>query len=182
MPARASRRSRVLVLWPAPPDARLRGIIKALETGGMSVDVLDPPGDGTMHPRAVDYDAVIVDPQVQARERSRSQRPTEALSDVRLGRLRIDAARRIAFADGAELSLSAREFALLHYFLAHPDIVFTRDALLRAVWGSSWRTEGSVTEYIRRLRVHLEPFGLGACIRTRKGFGYSFDGDCARGT
>jgi DNA-binding winged helix-turn-helix (wHTH) protein len=48
------------------------------------------------------------------------------------------------------------------------------------VWGSAWRTEGSVTEYIRRLRIILEPTGLGECIVTRKGFGYSFDPDVVR--
>ena len=74
---------------------------------------------------------------------------------------------------------AAREFTLLHHLAAHPGTVFSRDALLRAVWGSSWRTEGSVTEYIRRLRIILEPTGLGECIVTRKGFGYSFDPDAA---
>ena len=53
-------------------------------------------------------------------------------------------------------------------------------ALLRAVWGSAWRTEGSVTEYVRRLRILLAPSGIGECIVTRKGFGYSFDPDAVR--
>jgi DNA-binding response OmpR family regulator len=98
---------------------------------------------------------------------------------VEVGRLRIDARRRTITVGGAPVRMSAREFTLLHHLAAHPDVVFSRDALLRAVWGSAWRTEGSVTEYIRRLRMILSPTGLGECIVTRKGFGYSFDPDAA---
>ena len=96
---------------------------------------------------------------------------------MEVGRLRIDSQRRLILVDGAPVRMSAREFTLLHYLAAHPGVVFSREALLRAVWGSAWRTEGSVTEYIRRLRIILAPTGLGECIVTRKGFGYSFDPD-----
>ena len=63
---------------------------------------------------------------------------------------------------------------------SYPDVVFSREALLRAVWGSSWRTEGSVTEYVRRVRMLLAPTGIGECIATRKGFGYAFDSDAVQ--
>ncbi|MFM7212992.1 MAG: winged helix-turn-helix domain-containing protein, partial [Actinomycetota bacterium] len=102
------------------------------------------------------------------------------LEDVEIGRLRIDTQRRMVIVDGASVRMSAREFTLLHYLASYPDVVFSREALLRAVWGSSWRTEGSVTEYVRRLRMLLAPSGIGECIVTRKGFGYAFDPDAVQ--
>ena len=95
--------------------------------------------------------------------------------DVESGRLRIDVSRKRILVDGLPLRASAREYTLLHYLASHPDVVFSREQLLHAVWGSNWRTEGSVTEYVRRLRILLEPTGIGECIVTRKGFGYCFD-------
>jgi DNA-binding response OmpR family regulator len=124
----------------------------------------------------MDYDIVVLDQRVLATQPA----PAADLSDVEIGRLRIDARRRLVLVDEVPVRMSAREFTLLHHLAAHPGVVFSRDALLRAVWGSAWRTEGSVTEYIRRLRIILEPTGLGECIVTRKGFGYSFDPDVVR--
>ncbi len=101
----------------------------------------------------------------------------EPTTDVQVGRLHIDGVRKQVFVDGQRVIMSAREYTLLRHLAAHPDVVFSRAELLRAVWGSTWRTEGSVTEYIRRLRVLLEPTGIGECLVTRKGFGYSFDAE-----
>ncbi len=101
-------------------------------------------------------------------------------TEVDIGRLFIDGVRKQVLVDGNRVLMSAREYVLLRHLASHPDVVFSRPELLRAVWGSSWRTEGSVTEYVRRLRVLLEPTGIGECIVTRKGFGYSFDAEAAR--
>lgn len=120
---------------------------------------------------AVDYDLVIMDAQAI------TARPIDVVGfdDVTLGRLHIDVARRLVMVDGTPIRMSARELRLLHHLAAHPDVVFSRDELLDAVWGPVVRTPGSVTEYVRRLRILLEPVGIGPCIVTRKGFGYSFD-------
>lgn len=170
--------ARVLILSAQPVAAvdgvaALDGIAIVLGDAGYAVDVRDhADGAGRLPADAPDYDVVVLDPRTVA---ARSA-PTD-LGDVDLGRLRIDADRRLVMVDGASVRLSAREFTLLHHLAAHPGTVFSRESLLRAVWGSAWRTEGSVTEYVRRLRLVLAPLGLGECIVTRKGFGYSFDPD-----
>ena len=174
----ASSRSmpRVLVLA-RDPGAHLEGIVEVLGGAGYAVDLCDHvDAAGRLPDESVDYDLVMVDPRALASSRGMSAE----LGGVESGRLRIDARRRMVFVDEVPVRMSAREFGLLHHLAAHPDVVFSRDALLRAVWGSAWRTEGSVTEYIRRLRVLLEPTGIGDCIVTRKGFGYSFDPSAAR--
>jgi hypothetical protein len=167
---------RVLVLGRTPGED-LSGVLGVLGGAGYRVDVRDhSDATGRLPIEAMEYDLVLLDPRALAPQRA----PATDLGDIDLGRLRIDAQRRIVTVDGAPVRMSAREFTLLHHLAAHPGVVFSRDSLLRAVWGSAWRTEGSVTEYIRRLRIILEPTGLGECIVTRKGFGYSFDPDAAR--
>lgn len=163
--------ARVLVLGGAT-GGHVERIVEALGGVGYVVDIRDhADATGRLPIESLDYDVVLLDPRSLAPQAP----PASSLADVEIGRLRIDAGRRTVFVDGNALRMSAREFTLLHYLASHPDTVFTREALLRAVWGSAWRTEGSVTEYIRRLRIILEPTGLGECILTRKGFGYSFD-------
>lgn len=172
----ASGRPRVLVLG-SSPDGLLGSVMETLDGAGYAVEVRDhADATGRLPLESMEYDVVMLDPRTLAS----APAPATALADVHIGRLRIDARRRTAYVDESPVRMSARELTLLHYFAAHPDTVFSRDALLRAVWGSAWRTEGSVTEYIRRLRIILEPTGIGECIVTRKGFGYSFDSDAVR--
>lgn len=168
--------ARVLVLGEDPGE-RLAGLMGVLDGAGYSVDVRDHTDTtGRLPIEAMEYDIVILDPRGLASQPA----PAADLTDVEIGRLRIDARRRNVLVDGSPVRMSAREFMLLHHLSAHPDVVFSRDSLLRAVWGSAWRTEGSVTEYIRRLRIILAPTGIGECIVTRKGFGYAFDPDGVR--
>ena len=164
---------RVLVLGNSPAG-HVSGLVDVLGGAGYSVDVRDhADATGRLPIEALEYDIVLLDPRSLARQAS----PASGLDDVEIGRLRIDARRRAVIVDESPIRMSARELTLLHHLAAHPGVVFSRDALLRAVWGSAWRTEGSVTEYIRRLRILLAPTGIGECIVTRKGFGYSFDPD-----
>lgn len=176
----AAVRSSVLVLDGEPGSAHVSGVIEALEASGYRVDTHTPSPrrDGGLLPiEALRYDVVILSPLATVVPEGRREEP---LGDVEIGRLRIDVKRRLVFVDEKAVRMSAREFTLLHHLSSYPTIVFSREALLRAVWGSSWRTEGSVTEYIRRLRMLLEPTGIGECIVTRKGFGYAFDPDAVQ--
>ena len=160
--------ARILLVSEVPGDPMLASVGEALSAAGHAVEVAEG-----VNPRdTADFDLVVSRPAVAM--------APELTQDVEIGRLRIDVTRRMIYVDGNPVRLSAREFTLLHHLAAHPDVVFSRSALLRAVWGSTWRTEGSVTEYIRRLRMLLAPTGIGECIVTRKGFGYSFDPDAVR--
>lgn len=168
--------ARVLVLG-SGPDGRLSGIVDVLGGAGYSVEMRDhSDATGRLPIESLEYDIVMLDP----RSLATTPVPAADLADVEIGRLRVDARRRMVYVDESPVRLSAREFTLLHHLAAHPGVVFSREALLRAVWGSAWRTEGSVTEYVRRLRILLAPSGIGECIVTRKGFGYSFDPDAVR--
>jgi two-component system alkaline phosphatase synthesis response regulator PhoP len=59
---------------------------------------------------------------------------------------------------GEQIELSAKEFALLTYFVAHPAETLSRDRLLDAVWGyESYPNTRTVDTHILHLRQKLEP-------------------------
>ncbi|WP_327352467.1 response regulator transcription factor [Streptomyces sp. NBC_01304] len=89
--------------------------------------------------------------------------------------LRVDPAARRATKDGAELALTVREFDLLTFFLRHPDRAFTREELMREVWGWDFGDLSTVTVHIRRLRGKIEDDPASPrLIRTVWGVGYRF--------
>ncbi len=59
---------------------------------------------------------------------------------------------------GAPVEMSAKEFALLAYFIAHPGETLSRDRLLDAVWGyQNYPNTRTVDTHIVHLRQKLEP-------------------------
>jgi hypothetical protein len=60
---------------------------------------------------------------------------------LRVGDPEIDSAARVVFLRGAPIPLSQQVFALAHALAADPTRVFTKDELLRTIWG--FRTLGS---------------------------------------
>lgn len=95
---------------------------------------------------------------------------------LRGGGVEIDVAAHRATKSGKELPLTAREFDLLAFLLAHPGEAFTRTELLHRVWGWSVGDESTVTVHVRRLRekVENEPTAP-RLIRTVWGVGYRLD-------
>ncbi|HEY7149286.1 MAG TPA: response regulator transcription factor [Gaiellaceae bacterium] len=69
----------------------------------------------------------------------------------------IDSATREVTKEGASLRLTAREFELLWFLASHPERVFSREQLMRRVWGYSAALDtGTVTVHVRRLREKIE--------------------------
>jgi DNA-binding response OmpR family regulator len=81
-----------------------------------------------------------------------------ASDEVTLGDVQIRLRQRLVLRRGRRIPLSAREFELLRYLLAHRNEVVSREQLLRDVWGyhelSITRT---VDNYIAKLRTQIEP-------------------------
>jgi len=90
---------------------------------------------------------------------------------VHYGPLAVDADRHVVAIEGREVSLTAKEFLLLAYFLEHRGRVLSRDVLLTDVWGYRY-TGGTrtVDVHVRRLREKM-PLLLEALV-TVKQFGY----------
>jgi len=97
------------------------------------------------------------------------------LDVIEQGSLKIDLLRHTAFDGDKVLELSATEFALLQYFLSHPDRVFSRNQLITALHGGDYPvTERSIDVQILALRKKLGESGN--LIETIRGIGYRFKG------
>lgn len=92
------------------------------------------------------------------------------------GDLRLDrVAHRVELA-GGELSLTAREFDLLAWFLAHPGEAIRRERLMTEVWGWDFGDASTVTVHVRRLREKVERTpSVPTRLVTVFGFGYRWD-------
>jgi DNA-binding response OmpR family regulator len=102
----------------------------------------------------------------------RAARPAAvAAPRLRYGPIEIDRERHVVTDRGREVTLTAKEFLLLEYFLQHGGRVISRDQLLTDVWGYQY-TGGTrtVDVHVRRLREKL-PL-LTEALVTVKQFGY----------
>jgi DNA-binding response OmpR family regulator len=72
------------------------------------------------------------------------------------GELSADPVSRTARLHGAELTLTSREFDLLHFLLQHPGQVFGRAEMMERVWGWTFGDQSTVTVHVRRLREKVE--------------------------
>jgi two-component system phosphate regulon response regulator PhoB len=76
---------------------------------------------------------------------------------------------------GELLDVGPTEFRLLHFFMAHPERVYTREQLLNNVWGQNvYVEERTVDVHIRRLRKALAVSGHDRHVQTVRTVGYRF--------
>jgi DNA-binding response OmpR family regulator len=69
----------------------------------------------------------------------------------------IDSSSRDVTRNDEPLRLTAREFDLLWFMASHPRRVFSRENLMRRVWGYASAVDtGTVTVHMRRLREKIE--------------------------
>ncbi|MDQ4501258.1 response regulator transcription factor [Sinomonas sp. ASV322] len=92
------------------------------------------------------------------------------------GSLVVDVDARLVTLDGQELTLTRTEFDLLALMIGSPRRVWTREMLLRSVWGDGWATDEHLVEvHVGNLRRKLGDRGKNPrFIRTVRGVGYGF--------
>lgn len=111
-----------------------------------------------------------------AMRRIRKDRAALAARPVTFDDVVIDTGARTVTKAGAAKQLSSREFDLLLHLVRNPDRVFTREELLKSVWGWDYEgTDRTVDNFMRALRAALETDpSHPAHFRTVFGVGYSF--------
>jgi len=113
--------------------------------------------------------------ELAARIKAVLRRRAPQLADdvVEIDGLRLDpAAKRVTVA-GKAVELAPTEFRLLHFFMTHPERIYSRAQVLDLVWGDHiFIEERTVDVHIRRLRKALEPSGHDRLIDTVRGSGY----------
>ena len=95
---------------------------------------------------------------------------------IEVGSIAIDPVKRAVTVDGERAQLTYVEFEVLHTLASHPGRVYSRQALLEAVWGdSAYREPRTIDVHIRHLREKLEADPREpAYIFTVRGVGYRF--------
>lgn len=89
------------------------------------------------------------------------------------GALTVRPARRQVLVDGAEITLTPKEFEILRLLISHPGLVLSRGQIQDQVWGMEYLGETrTVDVHIRTLRQKLG--SCGELIETVRGVGYRF--------
>jgi two-component system phosphate regulon response regulator PhoB len=117
--------------------------------------------------------------ELLARIKAVLRRRAPQLTDdvIEIGSLQLDPGVHRVSVQGNELRLGPTEFKLLHFFMTHPERVYSRVQLLDHVWGDHvFVEERTVDVHIRRLRQALEPTGHDKLIETVRGSGYRLHG------
>jgi len=117
--------------------------------------------------------------ELLARMRALARRgPVPRPIELEVGDLRFDPAGRRVWRGASEVSLSAREVALLEAFMRRPGQVLTREQLLDLVWGGQREVASNVVDvYVRHLRAKIDrPFGV-TTLHTVRGMGYRLSGE-----
>jgi len=111
--------------------------------------------------------------RVRAILRRSTPEPAEAV--VSFAGLKLDNETFRVTADGQPVEISPTEFRLLHFFITHPERVYSRAQLLDQVWGQNvYVEERTIDVHIRRLRKTLEVYGYDRFIQTVRSVGYRF--------
>ena len=112
--------------------------------------------------------------ELLARLRALARRgPVERAPVLQVGDLRLDPAGHRAWRGEVAVELSAREFAMLEFFMRNPGQVLSRFTLLEHAWEGEYENRSNIVDvYVRMLRDKIDrPFGR-ATLQTVRGVGY----------
>ena len=160
------------------------------EFSNMPIIMLTAKGDDMDKILGLEYgaDDYITKPfnilEVKARIRAIIRRSTrkevveEKPQVIELSGLKVDCESRRVFVEGKEVNLTAKEFDLLSLLISNPNKVYSRNNLLKTVWGYDYPGDvRTVDVHIRRLREKIEKdSGEPLYIHTKWGVGYYFQG------
>lgn len=95
---------------------------------------------------------------------------------LKLREIEIDNNTKRVFVNGKEKKLTAKEFILLEILMNNPEKIYSRETLLKMVWGKDYPGDVRTLDvHIRRLREKIEPNpSVPDYIQTKWGIGYYF--------
>lgn len=110
--------------------------------------------------------------RIKALLRRINEASEEKTGFMELGDLKIDRERYLVHYKSLELQVPKKEFELLSLLASKPGKVFTRDEIMKTVWGDEVIVgDRTIDVHIRKLREKLED----RFIKTVKGVGYKFE-------
>ena len=173
----------VVILDRMLPDLDGLEVVRLLRSRGVATPVLLLTALGSVEHRVDGLDAGADDylakpfafSELLARVRALGRRASQpAPARLALGDLELDELRHVMRVGDRAVDLSAREFALLSYFLRHAGQVLTRQQILDAVWGAEPDVYSNVVDlYVHYLRRKLGELGRATLLHTVRGVGYT---------
>ncbi|KLN96486.1 phosphate regulon transcriptional regulator PhoB [Moellerella wisconsensis] len=101
--------------------------------------------------------------------------PMAAEDVIDMNGLALDPTSHRVTSNDIPIDMGPTEYKLLHFFMTHPERVYSREQLLNYVWGANVYVEDrTVDVHIRRLRKALEIGGHEKMVQTVRGTGYRF--------
>lgn len=161
------------------------GILQAVRAQGIHTPVLLLTAKDKVLDRAEGLNAgaddYLVKPfafvELIARVRALLRRPPQAVNTLlQYEDLMLDPQHMRVERAGRQLSLTAKEFALLEYFMRHADRIIAKETLMQHVWDyDADILPNTVEVYVGYLRNKVDkPFEGKPLIHTKRGFGYQF--------
>jgi DNA-binding response OmpR family regulator len=179
--ARESKPDLVILDWMLPYLSGIE-VCRRLRTTGDKVPIMLLTAKDEISDRVVGLDAgaddYLVKPfsieELLARVRAHLRRTQEVDADIlQFDDLSLNRRTREVWRGLRLIELTAKEFDLLEYLLAHPRQVITRDRILEQVWGYDFMGDSNIIEvYIRYLRLKLEVNNEKRLLQTVRSVGY----------
>jgi DNA-binding response OmpR family regulator len=115
--------------------------------------------------------------ELVARIKALSRRHVEDRSStLSAGPISLDTAAHLVRVKGRQVDLTAKEFAIMEFFMLHPGQVLSREQVLENVWDYDFDGGRNLIEvYLGRLRRKLTEAGIGDPFVTVRGAGYRLD-------
>jgi len=157
-------------------------ICRDLRERGLTVPVLMLTARDTTDDKVTGLDSgaddYLVKPfafeELLARVRTLLRRPRRALpAALTAGDLVLDPVSRTVRRGAVSLELTVKEFALLEFFMRHPDEVLSRERILDNVWDDEYDASSNVIDvHLKNLRRKVDGAGGPDLLQTVRGVGY----------
>lgn len=122
------------------------------------------------------FNILEVKARIKAIMRRTMRAPKEETKMLVSGDMRLDCEGRRVYVEGREINLTAKEFEVLELLIKNPNKVYSRENLLKMIWGADYPGDvRTVDVHIRRLRekVEVNP-SEPKYVHTKWGVGYYF--------
>ena len=122
------------------------------------------------------FNILEVKARIKAIMRRTAPKQKEAVKVIEDGDLRLYCDDRRAFVAGREMNLTAKEFDVLELLVLNPNKVYSRESLLKLIWGNDYPGDvRTVDVHIRRLREKIEDNPSNPrYVHTKWGVGYYY--------
>jgi len=122
------------------------------------------------------FNILEVKARIKAIMRRTMPRNKEAAKFLESGDMRLDCEGRRVYVEDREINLTAKEFEVLELLIKNPNKVYSRESLLKIIWGAGYPGDvRTVDVHIRRLREKVETNpSEPKYVHTKWGVGYYF--------